>query len=363
MLRIAFEGVDGSGKTTALFGYHEDKDPEGEGAGGEGPGAGEFVPGVCQRLGASSAYRVRPTREPGSLTYSESVTPAWHTTPTMQIEPHLNEAPFWTGMARHQVNGWSKGPESEGPEPGTAFFAAKSAIVASEFMRRHRALPSSIKGCLLHPSSATWPAALGEELLQIQQDHEEAYDFVHSDPALRRKFSTYDARDCLRHALVAAADSDEFPPVAKGLLFFASHVFNNHRLEQKLGGRTIALFDRTSESQRAYGRARGGNGFVERLYEKHGTDPDLVVLLTVEPGEGLRRQDGPDTDWETLETLKAAQEAYLERMQETGFDWIHVNTGPRGPEPTIALATDKILGWMAETRPMPEAEPSAAFTS
>jgi len=356
MLRIAFEGVDGSGKTTALFGYHEDKDPEGE-------GADEFVPGVCQRLGASSAYRVRPTREPGSLTYSESVTPAWHTTPTMQIEPHLNEAPFWTGMARHQVNGWSKGPESEGPEPGTAFFAAKSAIVASEFMRRHRALPSSIKGCLLHPSSATWPAALGEELLQIQQDHEEAYDFVHSDPALRRKFSTYDARDCLRHALAHAADSDEFPPVAKGLLFFASHVFNNHRLEQKLGGRTIALFDRTSESQRAYGRARGGNGFVERLYEKHGTDPDLVVLLTVEPGEGLRRQDGPDTDWETLETLKAAQEAYLERMQETGFDWIHVNTGPRGPEPTIALATDKILGWMAETRPMPEAEPSAAFTS
>lgn len=343
MVRVAFEGVDGSGKSTALFGLHNDD---------------TFIPGVQQRLDSLLTVPVRPTREPGSLTYSDGAEPAWDTTPLMQIESHLNEASFWTGMARFQVNEWS-----EGPEPGTPFFAAKSGIMVAEFMRRHRTLPSSIKDCLLRPGTSSWPEALSEELRQIQSDHEEAYDLVHDQPSLRSKFSTYDARDCLRHALVGAADSDEFPPEAKGLLFFASHIFNNRRLDSKMGGRSVSIFDRTGESQRAYGRARGGNQFIENLYDKHGTDPDLVVLLTVEPGEGLRRKGGPGSDWETLETLRRAQDAYRERAEETDFDWIEIRTGDASPKSVIQSATDQVLSWMAENRPMPSADPELAATS
>jgi len=342
MLRIAFEGIDGSGKSTALFGRHEE----------------EFVPGAYQRLDRSAPYRVHPTREPGSLTYSEEAEPEWQTTPLMDIESHLNEAAFWTGMARYQVNEWS-----EGPEPGTPFFAAKSAIMVAEFMRRHHTITRGIKHCLLHPGTSRWPAAFSDELKRIQSDHEEAYDLVHDMPSLRDKFTTYDARDCLRHALVGAADSDEFPPLAKGLLFFASHVFNDRRLEQKLPERSVAFFDRGPESQRAYGRARGDNAFIEDLYDKHGTDPDLVVLCTVEPDEGLRRKGGPGSDWETVETLSEAQEAYLDRSDETEFDWIVVETQDRGPGAVIKTATDRVLWWMSENRPMPEPSLNPSITS
>lgn len=343
MFRIAFEGIDGSGKSTAMLGYH---------------GEDEFVPGVYQRLDRCLNTQVRPTREPGSLKYSESATPAWQTTPTMQVEPHLNEASFWTGMARYQVNKWSEGPE----EPGSAFFTAKSAILVAEFARRYRTLPSTVKAALRN-EGVRWPPSLSEELKQIQSDHEEAYDFVHDMPSLRNKFSTYDARDCLRHALVGAEDSDQFPPEAKGLLFFASHVFNNHRLEQKLGPRSVVLSDRTGESQRAYGRARGENEFVESLYDDYGTDPDLVVLLTVEADEGLRRKGGPDSDWENLETLRKTQAAYLGRSGETGFDWIVVDTQERDPSTVIQLATERVLDWMAENRPIPRPSPEPAATS
>lgn len=343
MLRIAFEGIDGSGKSTALFGYHSEE---------------EFIPGVYQRLEAAMPFRLRPTREPGSLTYSDGAEPAWETTPLMDIERHLNEAAFWTGMARFQVNEWS-----EGPETGSSFFAAKSAIMVAEFMRRHRALPAPIKSCLLTPETASWPKALVDELQQIQADHEEAYDLVHDMPSLRNKFATYDARDCLRHALIGAEDSDRFPPEAEGLLFFASHVFNDRRLEQKLSDRSIALYDRSGESQRAYGRARGGNAFIEDLYDRHGTDPDLVVLFTVKPDEGLRRKGGPGSDWETAETLSAAQEAYLDRSGETEFDWIIVDTQERDPNTVIQVATERMLDWMAENRPMPEPGQEMATTS
>jgi thymidylate kinase len=320
VIRVAIEGIDGAGKSTAMFGFHREE---------------EFVPGLLQRLQSALPQKVFPTREPGSLTYSDGATPAWDTTPLMQIEDHLNTASFWTGMARFQVNAWSSGPE-ESP-----FYVAKSAIMVAEFMRRHRALPNSIKQCLLNPDTSTWPPAFSDELRQIQADHEEAYDVAHADPSLRRRFKTYDARDCLRHALVGASNSDEFPPAAKGLLFFASHIFNENRLAQKAA--QIALYDRSQESQRAYGRARGDNGFVEDLYDAYGTEPDIVVLLTVSPGEGLRRKGGPDTDWEQRETLEAAQEAYLQRAEQSGAQWIRVATDNRSPEAVTQTAFERLL--------------------
>ncbi len=118
---------------------------------------------------------------------------------------------------------------------------------------------------------------------------------------------------------VRRAIEEEKNGFTQALLFFADRA--EHVEELKRNSDKIILCDRYVYSTYAYQgaqleRSMGVDKAIEwfeRVYEPFRYDPDLVILITVDPEEGLRRIYGRNKKerFERLDFLKRVQEIYL----------------------------------------------------
>jgi len=86
---------------------------------------------------------------------------------------------------------------------------------------------------------------------------------------------------------------DRWSPETETLLFTAARRDHMERvIEPALARGAIVICDRFADSTRVYQSLRGeaGRGLVDRLHEQAiGRDPDLTLLIDMDPGSGLER--------------------------------------------------------------------------
>ncbi len=126
---------------------------------------------------------------------------------------------------------------------------------------------------------------------------------------------------------VRRAIEEEKNGFTQALLFFADRA--EHVEELKRNSHKIILCDRYVYSTYAYQGAQlegvmdvdEAIYWFERIYEPFRYDPNLVILITVNPDEGLKRIYGRDKKekFERLEFLKKVQEIYLYLSERYNF--------------------------------------------
>ena len=126
---------------------------------------------------------------------------------------------------------------------------------------------------------------------------------------------------------VRRAIEEEKNGFTQALLFFADRAYHIEHLKRKK--EDIIISDRYVYSTYAYQGAQlekimgleKAIKWFEKVYEPFRYDPDMVILITVEPEEGLKRIYGRDRKekFERHEFLRRVQEIYLLLAKKYGF--------------------------------------------
>ena len=126
---------------------------------------------------------------------------------------------------------------------------------------------------------------------------------------------------------VRRAIEEEKNGFTQALLFFADRADHIENLKKKK--ENIIISDRYVYSTYAYQGAQlekimgleKAIKWFEKVYEPFSYDPDMVILITVEPEEGLKRIYGRDRKekFERHEFLRRVQEIYLLLAKKYGF--------------------------------------------
>jgi thymidylate kinase len=324
---VTIEGADGTGKSTVHRGfYKETSGPEAAGSSREY----DRVPGIVDRLSQALSRPVRPSREPGTLPQEGD----WWDPPGMlDIEDHLNKTLQWMGVAWTLV-----GPQHE---------HIRRVLEAAGFYHQHETLLTD--ACR---SGGGWPGTFLSERRSMKARWLQLATLAGSDPTIRRRLQTYDARDAIRHALIGAADSDWLNPTTSGLLFFAGHLLHARWLDT-LGEDTLVISDRAGESNLAYGRARGDAPEVEELYRtERPIEPDLVFVLICEQSEiGRRlgiREKRENKSWDGIHTIMDAQRAYRQLAEELNCPFEFLDTTSMSSSAAIDAACGTLQGLFAK---------------
>jgi thymidylate kinase len=331
---ITLEGIDATGKSTVLSG-HSGED-------------GSFCHGVVEKIAKKTRRPVHPTREPGTISKTGDSQIGWGKTPLLSLEPHLNQTLFWINMARFQM--MAEIDQDQLSETGSAVSDTFNALVVAGFLAKYddkfSSRPKQVEAVLSNHES--WPQAFRAELNQIQEEFQETYDALREEPALAGKFETYDARDCIRHALVGARDSDSLPPTSSGLLFFADHTLHARHLERLESESSVMepifISDRGPHSQLAYAKVRGDSPVVEELYRRHEPFiPDAVLYLEADLGvieERLEKRGNGNKSWDDTQFRRRLASAYDEVLGETESDVVRLDTTGLSPPEMIGRAVD-----------------------
>ncbi|MFQ6012367.1 MAG: dTMP kinase [Thermoplasmata archaeon] len=120
-------------------------------------------------------------------------------------------------------------------------------------------------------------------------------------------------------AVRRAVDEDADPRV-QALLFLADRSLHTEEIEAWLADGLVVLCDRYHDSTLAYqgvaleGRVEDPRGWLERASEFLTLEPDLTLLLLLDPAEGLARKSTTRTrsPFERVAFLVKVQEAYQE---------------------------------------------------
>ncbi len=126
---------------------------------------------------------------------------------------------------------------------------------------------------------------------------------------------------------VRRAIEEEKNGFTQALLFFADRAAHVEELKRK--SEKIIICDRYVYSTFAYQGAQlekdigldNAIEWFEKVYEPFRYDPDVVILIMVEPREGLKRIYGRyrKEKFERLEFLRRVQEIYLQLAEKYGF--------------------------------------------
>lgn len=320
---ITIEGVDGTGKSTVHEGFMI-----------EGEDGLEKWPGVVERLDEELDRPVFESREPGSYHRDGPRFQSWD---PINLERHFNIAMVLLGVARSI----------------TEDQYVKRVIDAAAFVKKYQVLPDEVFNAVI--DGEEWPEAFYDELASIHDKWQEFTELLTHTPALSRKFNKYNARDAIRHALVYSEDSDKLPPSAAGLMFFANHVLHGKWLST-LPNEALVISDRAAESNFAYGRARGDDVRIEKLYRKRRPfEPDAVLLLTCDREEiadriGLRDKK-ENKSWSEMETLRKAENAYEQLENEMSYPFFRVDTTGNHPRDSVSRVKSVITDFLDQQKP------------
>ena len=126
----------------------------------------------------------------------------------------------------------------------------------------------------------------------------------------------------------------DIPPAAEALLFAADRAVHTEQTAKVLSEGRWVICDRYLASTAAYQAAAMGEA-ADREWlvsmQKHSvTEPDLTILLDMDPEESLGRAAGRGLErgrFEKLGYLRAVREEYLRLASEMGFEIIDASKG------------------------------------
>lgn len=156
-------------------------------------------------------------------------------------------------------------------------------------------------------------------------------------------------------ALVLQGDTDRWSPETEILLFTAARRDHMERvILPALAEGKVVICDRFADSTRLYqGLGRGDlRGLVDQLHDLMiGREPDLTLLIDMDPETGLARARSRQGDEERFEDMGTAMQARLRAgfldLARAAPDRIRVIDGNRSPE---AVAAD-VMAIMAAVLP------------
>lgn len=109
-----------------------------------------------------------------------------------------------------------------------------------------------------------------------------------------------------------------FSPETEALLFAADRIEHGKGIKKALNEGKIVISDRYKHSSLAYQGAAGVDSEWMQNLNKHALNPDLVILLDIDPDKSLERvADRAKTVFEKNEYLKKVRAEYL-RYAEMG---------------------------------------------
>ncbi|MGE4275061.1 MAG: dTMP kinase [Candidatus Methanomethylophilaceae archaeon] len=143
---------------------------------------------------------------------------------------------------------------------------------------------------------------------------------------------------------------ERFPPLAETLLFVADRADHTQRVRAWKDAGRIVLCDRYYASTLAYQSSAldGHAGDPEWLWELNRPvvmEPDLTILLDVDPDVGLQRtsERGDASKFEKRDFLVRVRQRYLEIAQERGFTIIDASQGPAAVRAEAEAVIRKIM--------------------
>lgn len=156
-------------------------------------------------------------------------------------------------------------------------------------------------------------------------------------------------------ALVLRGDPDRWSAETELLLFTAARRDHVERLiAPSLAAGKIVICDRFADSTRMYqGLSRGNlRGTVDALHDLMiGREPDLTILIDMDPAEGLARAKGRQGSEERFEDfgtdLQAAMRAGFLTLAQEFADRFRVIDGARAIEDVAADVTATVTDYLA----------------
>ncbi len=134
---------------------------------------------------------------------------------------------------------------------------------------------------------------------------------------------------------VRRAIEEEKNPLSQALLFFADRAEHVDEIKKHLAQGEIVISDRYVYSTYAYQGAQMESlmplekalAWLEGVYEPMRFDPDLVILLTIEPRRGLGFVNAREHQekFEREEFLELVQKIYIKLAKEYGFEVVDSN--------------------------------------
>lgn len=249
---IAIEGIDGSGKSTLHRGWWEE---------------GVYYPGLVQRL-KEGGYNTIPSREPGSIHPEDSVRGVINKT-YIEIEPHLSRSLNFMGVAYEKT-------DNE---------VVRRLLSAAGVVMRQVKVPPELFD---YVRSGEASPGLRNAIDDLHSAWRGILDIAEVDPTLFVRLEDRNPRDLIRQALVYAADSATINATVSGFLFLAGHILHGDYLNT-LPEDAVVVSDRSADSNRAYGLARGDDPRIWKLYEEYRFDPDFILLTLCPPDVAISR--------------------------------------------------------------------------
>jgi dTMP kinase len=124
----------------------------------------------------------------------------------------------------------------------------------------------------------------------------------------------------------ALRGAHEYPPDVMQLLYIANRYEWKQQIEQERARGTIIVCDRYLASSVAYGEAQGLDaGWLQEI-QKHLPQPDITVLLDIQPEVSARRKIADRDKYERDLTLLArVRESYLRQAAAGGWTMLDAN--------------------------------------
>ncbi len=147
-------------------------------------------------------------------------------------------------------------------------------------------------------------------------------------------------------------EMEELPPLAETLLFVADRAQHTAQIEEWLAEGHSVLCDRYYSSTLAYQSSalEGPSGDLNWLWEVNRPvilEPDLTILLDLDPATSLARTKGRDhvSKFEEEDFLGRVRQRYLDLAKERGFTVIDASASPAE---VLAAAEAAIIERMEE---------------
>lgn len=297
---ITFEGTDGVGKSTVLYGN-------------------EHLQGLVDRI-SEFDIPLYITKQPGPIGFTP-----------LSLEPQLNIPDLFLMQAYNKID-------------DTDDFIKYLIQMA----RIGIAVPDEVNNWTID----TFPLDSVPKDFKLLHELDKVWNPVlDSDFVLADRLDGFDARSCLRQVLFHTPSSSKLPGTPRGLVYLADHLLNMIRIEEQTPG-TLSISDRYAESQNVYGKFYGSNrDIVWALYERHYTTrPDRIILLTADEDDlksrlfdrsAVEAEKQNNKKWNSIDDILALQEGYKALAKESPRnEWIVVNTSNKTAEETISECLD-----------------------
>ena len=135
---------------------------------------------------------------------------------------------------------------------------------------------------------------------------------------------------------------DNIPPEVDALLFSADRQLHSKEIQEYLDDGYITICDRYIDSTIAYQSSQGLPEEWLLELNKFVINPDLTIILDIEPEESLQRKNLENPEkFENIEFLKKVRQKFLKRADKKGYIKIYSRINKDDVQTVIRVFVDK----------------------